>query len=158
VGYLKSDAQLSGYLPLGGAGTVLAARIKFGSIWGGALNDVPADRRFYAGGGGSVRGYGYQDVGPQLADGTPVGGVSLTEGSFEVRQNVGRGLGIVAFADAGGIGSTAAPQFEGLSVGAGLGVRYDLGFGPLRLDLATPVNPRPGDARIQVYISIGQAF
>ncbi len=65
---------------------------------------------------------------------------------------------MVAFADAGGIGATARPGIDDPAVGAGVGVRYDLGFGPLRLDLATPVNPRPGDSPIQVYISIGQAF
>jgi translocation and assembly module TamA len=156
--YLKTQAQLSGYLPLGGPGTVLAARVKIGSIIGGVLPDVPADRRFYAGGGGSIRGYGYQDVGPQLSDGTPVGGLSLTEGSIELRQALSRRWGVVVFADAGGIGATSRPGFDDPAVGAGVGVRYDLGFGPLRLDLATPVNPRPGDSPIQVYISIGQAF
>jgi translocation and assembly module TamA len=156
--YLKTQAQLSGYLPLGGAGTVLAARVKVGSIIGGVIPDVPADRRFYAGGGGSIRGYGYQDVGPQLSDGTPVGGLSLTEGSVELRQALTRRWGVVAFADAGGIGATSRPGFDDPAIGAGVGVRYDLGFAPLRLDLATPVNPRPGDSPIQVYISIGQAF
>lgn len=158
LGYLKTQVQVTDYLPFGEGLPVLATRLKVGSIWGASLVDVPADRRFYAGGGGSVRGYGYQEVGPQLEDGTPVGGVSLTEGSVELRQPVSQRLGVVAFADAGAVGATAGPPSRDLSVGVGLGVRYDLGFGPLRLDLGTPVNPRPGDSPIQVYISIGQAF
>ncbi len=158
LGYLKTEGQLSGYAPLGGGWPVLAARLKLGSIWGGSIPDVPADRRFFAGGGGSVRGYGYQEVGPRLSDNTPEGGLSLTEASIELRQALTRRWGLVAFADAGEIGSTDMPAFDALAYGVGLGVRYDLGFGPLRLDLATPLNPRAGDSRVQVYISIGQAF
>jgi len=158
LAYLKSQVQVTGYLPVGGMGPVLAARFRVGSIAGGSIPELPADRRFYSGGGGSVRGYGYQGVGPRLSDNTPVGGLSLAEASLEIRQPVTRQWGLVAFADAGRIGSSAIPAFNGVSAGAGLGVRYDLGFGPLRLDLATPLNPRPGDARVQVYISIGQAF
>ena len=158
LGYVKTESQLSAYLPLGGDGTVIASRVKLGSIWGGTIPDVPADRRFYAGGGGSVRGYGYQEVGPKLSDGTPEGGLALTEGSIEVRQRLSRRWGLVAFADVGAIGISPAPTFDNLSIGAGFGVRYDLGFAPLRLDIGTPVNPRSGDSPVQIYISIGQAF
>jgi translocation and assembly module TamA len=156
--YLKTQSQLTGYWPVGGLGTVLAARVKLGSILGGSIPDVPADRRFYGGGGGSVRGYGYQAVGPRLADNTPAGGLSLTEGSVELRQRVTGRFGLVAFADAGDVGKTAAPHFNSLALGVGVGVRYDLGFAPIRLDIATPIRPRSGDSPVQVYISIGQAF
>jgi translocation and assembly module TamA len=157
--YLKLTTQASGYLPFGSdASTVLAARVKFGSIIGGDIPDVPADRRFFAGGGGSVRGFNYQGVGPQLADGTPLGGDSLFESSFEVRQKVSGPWGVAAFIDAGSLGPTAAPDFSNMSVGAGVGVRYNLGFAPLRIDIATPVTRRPGDPYVQFYISIGQSF
>jgi translocation and assembly module TamA len=156
--YVKAMGQLSGYWPLGAGWPDLAARVKVGSIVGGSLPGVPADRRFYAGGGGSVRGYSYQGVGPRLSDNTPVGGLSLTEGSLEVRQALTSRLGLVAFADAGALGATSTPGVDNLAVGVGLGVRYDLGFGPLRLDIGTPLNPRHGDSPVQVYISIGQAF
>jgi translocation and assembly module TamA len=158
LGYVKTQMQLSGYQPLGGGWPVVAARLKLGSIWGGSIPGVPADRRFFAGGGGSVRGYGYQAVGPRLSDNTPEGGLSLTEASIELRQALSARWGVVAFADAGDVGSRALPTFGSLQEGVGVGVRYDLGFGPLRLDLATPIAPRAGDSRIQVYISIGQAF
>jgi translocation and assembly module TamA len=156
--YLKVAGQISGYWPLGRGLPDLAARVKVGSIVGGSLPNVPADRRFYAGGGGSVRGYPYQGVGPRLSDNTPVGGLSLTEASIEARQPLTRQLGLVVFADAGSLGSTSTPGYNNIAVGVGAGVRYDLGFGPLRLDVATPVNPQRGDSPIQVYISIGQAF
>src|SRR3984957_15587077 len=159
LGYLKLQAQASGYLPLNSdASTVLAARLKLGSIVGGSIPDVPGDRRFFAGGGGSVRGFNYQGVGPQLSDGTPIGGDSLFESSFEVRQRVTGPWSVAAFVDAGSLGATAAPDFSGIDVGAGVGVRYDLGFGPIRLAIATPVTRRKGDPLAQLYISIGQSF
>ena len=157
--YLKLQGQASGYHSFGAdANTTLAARIKLGSIVGGSIPDVPADRRFFVGGGGSVRGFGYQKVGPQLADGTPLGGASLFESSFEVRQHITGPWGVVGFVDAGSVGPTFVPDFRQVDVGAGVGVRYDLGFGPLRFDIATPVTRRKGDPWAQFYISIGQSF
>ena len=157
--YLKVQGQASGYLPLGDdARTVLAARAKVGSIVNGSVGEVPAPQRFYSGGGGSVRGYGYQEVGPRLADNTPEGGLSLFEGSLEVRHKLTKDWGIVAFVDAGVIGRSQTPTTDNLSVGAGLGIRYNLGFAPLRVDVAVPVNAKHGEAPFQIYISIGQAF
>jgi translocation and assembly module TamA len=156
--YVKVEGQLSGYWPIGARLPDLAARVKFGSIVGGSLPGVPSDRRFYAGGGGSVRGYAYQGVGPRLSDNTPVGGLSVTEASLEARQPLSSRLGLVVFADAGALGETSTPSFNNVAVGVGAGVRYDLGFGPLRLDIATPLNARRGDSPVQLYISIGQAF
>jgi translocation and assembly module TamA len=157
--YLKVQAQLSGYLPLGeNAGTVLAARVKLGSIIGGNIPDVPANRRFYAGGGGSVRGFDYQGVGPKLIDGTPIGGLSLFETSFEVRQRITGPWSVAAFIDAGSLGQKVTPDFSQIREGAGIGVRYNLGFGPIRLDIATPVDRQHGDPVVQLYVSIGQSF
>jgi translocation and assembly module TamA len=137
---------------------VLAARLKLGSILNGAIGQIPAPQRFYAGGGGSVRGFGYQEVGPRLADNTPEGGLALFEGSLELRHRLSEAWGVVAFIDAGTLGTTQAPSFSNASMGAGVGVRYNLGFGPLRVDVATPVTGRHGEAPIQIYVSIGQAF
>lgn len=159
VAYVKTNAQVSGYLPLtANDSTVVAARLELGSILGGGIPAVPADRRFYSGGGGSVRGFAYQAVGPRLSDNTPEGGLSLAEASLEVRQRINAQWGVVAFIDAGSVGTSPAPDFTSGGIGAGVGVRYNLGFGPLRLDLATPLNPRKGDAPVEVYISIGQSF
>ena len=157
--YLKTWAQVSGYLPLErDDATVIAARLKIGDILGGDIPDVPADRRFYAGGGGSVRGYDYQGVGPRLSDNTPEGGISLVETSVELRRRLDNRFGVVGFVDAGSVGMDASPSFDNFSVGAGIGLRYNLGFAPLRVDVATPIDPRKGDPPIQLYLSIGQSF
>lgn len=159
LSYVKATVQGSAYLPFGGdRHTILAGRAKVGSILGGTLSGVPASRRYYAGGGGSVRGYVYQGVGPYFPDDTPAGGLSLMEVSGEVRHDLTSQWGIVAFVDAGTVGTSQTPDFTDLSVGVGLGVRYNLGFGPIRFDLAVPVNPREDDPSYQIYVSIGQSF
>ncbi|MHB8529431.1 MAG: autotransporter assembly complex protein TamA [Caulobacteraceae bacterium] len=159
LAYLKTQTQASAYLPLqADAATVLAARVKLGAIFGGRIPDVPADRRFFAGGGGSVRGFGYQEVGPRLSDNTPEGGLSLVETSVEMRQRLTDRFGLVAFVDAGSVGMGSTPTFTDFSAGAGLGLRYNLGFAPFRIDIATPLDPRKGDSPVQVYLSIGQSF
>ena len=158
--WAKMDAQASAYLPLGSrASTVLAARLHLGSIvTGSSTFDIPAGRRFYAGGGGSVRGYAYQAVGPRFPDNTPIGGLSLIEGSIEARHNFTDRIGGVLFVDAGSVGPHPYFDLKTPSVGAGFGVRYNLGFAPLRADIGFPVNRRAGDGPFQIYISIGQAF
>ncbi|KQS55735.1 hypothetical protein ASG17_06640 [Brevundimonas sp. Leaf363] len=156
--FLRTETQATGYLPLRQGKTILAGRIRIGSIIGGEELTVPSDRLFYSGGGGSVRGYEYQGVGPRLPDNTPRGGLSLFETSIEARQDVGRNFQAVAFLDAGAIGFQETPNFSNMRYGAGLGVRYKLPFGPVRADIAVPLSPREGDAAFQIYISIGQAF
>ncbi|WP_411287742.1 autotransporter assembly complex protein TamA [Phenylobacterium sp.] len=157
--YLKAQTQGSAYLPLGPqARTVLAGRVRLGSIVNGAIRDIPASRRFYAGGGGSVRGFGYQDVGPELADGTPQGGLSLLESSFEVRHDLSQRWGLAGFVDAGAVGTDHFPGVTELAIGVGAGVRYNLGFAPIRVDVAVPVSKRRDSAPFQLYVSIGQAF
>ncbi len=158
VAFLKAWAQVSAYLPIGGPNTVIAARGKLGSIFGGDIPLVPAPARFYAGGGGSVRGYAYQAVGPRYADNTPEGGLSAFEGSVELRQHIIGPWAVAAFVDAGAVGKQASPDFTHPDIGVGFGVRYNLGFGPIRVDIATPLVQRNGDAGIQVYLSIGQSF
>jgi len=157
--FLRTEAQATAYLPLqDGAKTVLAGRVRIGSIVGGEELTVPSDRLFYSGGGGSVRGFEYQGVGPRLPDNTPRGGLSLFETSIEIRRDVWRNFQAVAFLDAGAIGFQETPDLENLRYGAGVGVRYKLPFGPIRADIALPLDRRDGDADFQIYVSIGQAF
>lgn len=157
--FLRTEAQLTAYLPVqDNAKTVAAGRIRLGSILGGGELSVPSDRLFYSGGGGSVRGYEYQGVGPRLPDNTPRGGLSLFEVSAEVRRDLGRNFGVVGFVDAGAIGFQETPDFSNLRYAAGIGARYNLSFGPIRADIAFPLDKREGDASFQIYISIGQAF
>lgn len=157
--YLRAVAQGTYYLPLDKqARTVLAGRLRLGRILNGTVDQIPASQRFYAGGGGSVRGFPYQAVGPRLDDDTPRGGVFLFESSFEVRRDLTPKWGMAAFVDAGAVGSSGPIDFQDLAVGVGLGVRYNLGFAPIRVDIATPVARRKGEPPIQVYVSIGQSF
>ncbi|WP_332659519.1 autotransporter assembly complex protein TamA [Brevundimonas sp.] len=157
--FLRAESQISAYLPLqDNAKTVLAGRARLGSIVGGDELAIPSDRLFYSGGGGSVRGYEYQGVGPRLPDNTPRGGLSLVEAAIEIRRDVWRSFQAVAFIDAGAVGFQETPNFNNLRYGAGVGVRYMLPFGPIRADIAVPLDKREGDADFQLYVSIGQAF
>jgi translocation and assembly module TamA len=157
--YFRTSGQGTVYFPFGAQDqTVLAGRVRIGTIIGGSVAEIPAARRFYSGGGGSVRGYAYQAIGPRLSDNTPQGGVSLFEGSIEARHKFTQQWGGVAFIDAGAVSPYRTPSAGDVSLGAGFGVRYDLGFGPIRADIAFPLNKRQGDPAFQVYISIGQSF
>lgn len=141
----------------------LALRARSGGVFGASSQRVPADLRFYAGGGGSVRGYEYQslsplEVSPRSDELEPFGGRSIVEGSVELRWRRSQRLGFVAFLDGGAAGETLEPAFDEMRYGAGLGVRYYPGFGPIRLDIAAPIDRRERDEAFQIYISIGQAF
>lgn len=160
VFFWKSEAGASWYRAIGAEKDwVFAARLHLGAIAGESLHDIPADVRFYAGGGGSVRGYGYQRIGPEER-GKVVGGRSATDWSLEMRKRLTKSLGLAAFVDGGAAFSSTFPDFsEDPRWGAGLGVRYFTPIGPVRLDAAMPLNPRHGkDDNVQFYISIGQAF
>lgn len=139
---------------------VLALRGRYGLIAANDTIDVPGSTRFYAGGGGSVRGYGFQKAGPIDAKGDPVGGRSVLEASAEARYRFTETIGGVAFIDGGQAFSTLEPSFsDPLLWGAGLGIRYYTPIGPVRLDVAVPLNKRRNvDDAFQIYISLGQAF
>ncbi|MEP6011912.1 MAG: BamA/TamA family outer membrane protein, partial [Parasphingorhabdus sp.] len=158
--YVRSQLDGSAYFPASEKIT-LAGRARFGSIVGAGNNRIAPSRRLYSGGGGSVRGYSYQSIGPRDANNDPVGGRSLVEFSLEARVKTGLfggNLGVVPFIDAGNVYTSSSPDFKGLRYGAGLGVRYYSDFGPIRIDVGTPINPQPGDSRVAVYVSLGQAF
>ncbi|MBA3325074.1 MAG: outer membrane protein assembly factor [Rhodobacteraceae bacterium] len=143
---------------------VLAARAKIGSYVGPPDAESPPDQLFFAGGAGSIRGYAYRSIGVEITNANGktgiVGGRSLVEGSGELRVRINERFGAVGFLDAGYVGATSS--FGGsdsdLRAGAGAGVRYFTGLGPLRVDVATPLNPRDDDSLVALYIGIGQAF
>ena len=138
---------------------VLAGRIGLGAMSGPELADIPANWRFYAGGGGSVRGYAYNSLGPTLPWGAVVGGRSLFEASAELRVKVTDTIGIVPFFDIGNAFASTFPNFsEPLYSSVGLGLRYYTSIGPIRVDVAFPVERRAGSGPVAVYVSIGQAF
>ncbi len=136
-----------------------ALRMMLGSIDGAAIDAVPADERFYAGGGGSVRGYEYQQIGPQI-NSVPAGGDKAVEFSLELRMQPGRHLGYAAFVDGGAVYNEKLDDFDrSLRYGAGFGIRWFTTIGPLRADIAYPLNPSAEQVeRLQFYISLGQAF
>lgn len=157
--YARIQADASFYRPFGK--TVLATRVRLGTMPGVDIDHVAPSRRFYAGGGASIRGFGYNLVGPRNNLGEPKGGRSLYEFSLEARVNTrffGGALQLVPFFDAGGVEADVMPKFNDWRYGAGLGIRYRTGFGPIRIDVGTPLNPRAGDSRIGVYVALGQAF
>jgi len=158
--YARTQVDASVYHPLSNS-VVAAGRIRLGTIVGAQRDDIAPSRRFYAGGGGSVRGYGYQRVGPRDVDGDPIGGRSLAEFALEARIRLkafGGNFGVVPFLDGGTLSTGAFPSMKDWQFGAGLGVRYYSSFGPIRLDVGTPLNPQTGDSRIAVVVSLGQAF
>jgi translocation and assembly module TamA len=137
---------------------VLAGRIKAGALLGPSLDRIPPDKLFFAGGGGSVRGYGFRSIGVEDGDGNVTGGRYLLEASVEARAKLTNDIGIVGFLDGGYVAADTFPGLEDLRLGAGIGARYYTGLGPLRLDLAIPLNKRPEDPDWAIYAGIGQAF
>ncbi len=137
---------------------ILAGRVIIGNIWGAGMGDIPADLRYFAGGGDSVRGYNFQSLSPKNEQGQIVGGRSLLALSLELRSWVTESIGIVGFVDAGRAYASAYQDFGSLKMGAGLGLRYKTPIGSIRLDLARPLNKRKEDSEFQVYISIGHTF
>jgi translocation and assembly module TamA len=136
-----------------------ALRARAGSAFWSRLADIPLNRRLYAGGGASIRGYGFQEAGPLDVDGAPTGGRSVVETAFEARARVAEKLQIAAFIDAGTVADAPLPDLSnGVFAGAGAGVRYLTPLGPIRIDVATPLRKRPTDRGFQIYISLGQPF
>lgn len=138
---------------------VLAGRTKLGATFGNSLDGLPRNKRYFAGGGSSVRGYGFQEAGPLDADGDPIGGRSLIEGAVEARAKITNNIQLVGFVDAGSVSQSNLPDFsDEFFFGYGGGVRYFTPIGPIRLDVAFPVDGRPSDRNFQIYIAIGQPF
>ena len=135
--------------------SVIAARVLSGAALGATQFSLPPDQRFYAGGSGTVRGYRYQSVSPQFADGNPIGGTNMQALNLELRQRVGTNFGFVVFADSGGVSSSSGSVYR---VGVGAGMRYYTSIGPIRFDVAVPAQKRPNDDNFEIYIGLGQAF
>ncbi len=137
----------------------LAARAGLGATFGNGLLDLPANKRFFVGGGGTVRGFGFQEAGPLDADDTPIGGRSYAIGGTELRGMVTDEIQLVGFVDAGTVMASPLPDFkERFFVGYGGGVRYFTPIGPIRIDAAFPLNGRASDRDFQIYIALGQPF
>ncbi len=162
--FTTMQASASTYFDLTGNGrSVLAVRGLIGQISGAGPFSLPPDQRFYAGGSTTVRGFRYQSVGPQFPDGNPTGGTSISAGSIELRQHLWGNWGAAAFVDAGEVTGHGAALETGSGsgvwrIGAGVGARYYTSIGPIRLDVAVPVNRAPGGDSFEFYIGLGEAF
>ncbi|MDX2464759.1 MAG: autotransporter assembly complex family protein [Porticoccus sp.] len=159
--FIKSTLAASAYLSFENWTwqPTFAIRGALGTISGIERDQVPATVRYYVGGGGSVRGYPFQSLGP-LTDNDPDGGLSFNEVSLETRLRWGNHWGGVVFLDGGYAYEDAWPELgQNLRWGAGFGVRYYTSFAPIRFDIGVPLNKRDEvDDDFQLYISIGQAF
>jgi translocation and assembly module TamA len=187
--FIITKAQLASYFDLSSFGigesgrNVFAVRAVAGRAVGvGNIFSLPPDQRLYAGGSGTVRGYAYQDVGPQFTTaelnagrpvidpktgqpyevptGIPIGGTSLIAGSLEFRKRFGLSWGGVIFADAGQVTNTASLRVApgDLRIGVGIGARYYSSIGPIRVDFGVPMQSNYGNGAFQVYVGLGQAF
>ncbi len=172
--YARTMLEGTAYYPVGDS-IVLAGRARVGSIPGISRDNLAPSRRYYAGGGGSVRGFGYQELGPKTVEPNPkfdatdpdekdsptilrpVGGRSFNEFAIEARYRFGN-FGIVPFIDAGQVYDSTLPSGSNLRFGAGIGGRFYTNFGPFRIDVATPIGRKPGESKVAMYLSIGQAF
>jgi translocation and assembly module TamA len=158
-------AQVTGstYLNVGFLGgapgrSVLALRATAATVQGASTFQIPPEQRLYAGGTATVRGYRYQSIGPRFPNGVPVGGTSLAAATIEFRQRIGQSFGAVVFTDAGEVGSGSSPLGNTPRVGAGVGARYYTSIGPIRLDVAVPLDRQRGDDAFELYVGLGQAF
>ena len=157
--YATFGADVSSYYAFGDMNRfVLAGRAAASILTVDDLTKVAADRRLYSGGAGSVRGYAYQNIGPRDGMGDIIGGRSSILFSGELRYRATDTIGLVAFMDAGNAYSSILPGFGGLKVGVGAGLRYLTPVGPIRFDVAVPLQPGPGDPSVAVYVGLGQAF
>ncbi|WP_408875709.1 autotransporter assembly complex protein TamA [Gluconobacter wancherniae] len=159
------SAQISTYFDLARLGltkpgrSVFAVRGIVGSVQGASTYQIPPDQRLYAGGPATIRGFRYQGVGPQYGNTKyAIGGTSLDAGSVEFRQRILKSFGMAAFADAGQVGDNSTPGHGALRVGYGGGVRYYTPIGPIRVDVALPVNRPPHGDKWELYIGLGETF
>lgn len=157
---LRATADLRGYWSPGEADRVtFAGRLQAGYVTGPDLLATPREFLFYSGGGGTVRGQPFQSLGVSiLRSDFRIGGQAFLGVSAEARVRVTDTIGVVAFADWGHVGATGFFDDLGDShAGAGVGLRYDTGIGPIRLDIAAPVSGSTGEG-VQIYLGIGQSF
>jgi translocation and assembly module TamA len=156
---LSTYFDLNNLFPIAPGRSVLAARALAGVAEGAGELSLPPDQRFYAGGTSTIRGYGYQLVGPMFPQtDNPTGGTAITTGGLEFRQRLYTSWGVVAFVDAGQVSASLKPLPDDIRVGAGAGMRYYTPIGPIRFDIAVPVGRRPGEDSFEIYIGLGQAF
>ena len=157
--FYKISAEARKYWNIGWQ-TMFASRLRLGFEDPlGAVGNVPLSERFYAGGEKSVRGFGRRRLGPLSASDDPIGGLSLLEGSIELRRPLWQAIGGALFVD---FGQVSTRRFHvpvrDLEFSAGFGLSYQTPVGPLRVDIGFPFNPPRGDRPFQIHFSVGASF
>jgi translocation and assembly module TamA len=138
--------------------SVLAFRGLVGSVQGASQFELPPDQRFYGGGSATIRGFKYQSVGPLFPDRNPMGGTAIDAGTIEYRQRFFDSFGAAVFVDGGQVSADNMPFSGTVRIGTGFGLRYYTPVGPVRVDIALPVNRPPGADKFEFYIGLGQSF
>ncbi|HEY6614611.1 MAG TPA: BamA/TamA family outer membrane protein, partial [Vicinamibacterales bacterium] len=163
--YREASAEGRYFLALG-TRAVVAVRARGGSIDAKAESIVPFFKRYFLGGSTNLRGWGRFEVSP-LSDGLPIGGLSFTNFSTELRVPLIGKLGGVAFMDGGNVWENPWDfNLNDLRYDIGTGLRYNTPVGPVRLDVGWQMNPIPGllingeeqKRPLRIHFSIGQAF
>jgi outer membrane protein insertion porin family/translocation and assembly module TamA len=168
--FIKPILELKRYIQLP-LGTVLAGRVRLETIFDAENNeDIPIFKRLFLGGANTVRGYGYQEMGPLDETGHPMGGQSSALANIELRHPIVGIVSGVLFLDMGMVDEEKL-HYNGdeLRTSAGAGLRMDTPLGPLRLDFGYQLNPPKfmGDdetvpveetSRWRIHFNIGHAF
>lgn len=158
--YFSQLFMLSGYLPLWEERLILAQKLTLGTILSRGLQAIPVPKRFFGGSDDNLRGYKYYTVSPLDEENKPIGGRSAIYYSLEPRLRLSDSFGLVPFLDVGNVYLDALPNFGGKwRKSAGIGLRYYSFVGPLRLDVAFPLDRREGiDPHWWIFVSLGQTF
>jgi len=158
--FLRSVARFKHFYPCKRS-TIIACALEIGWMdFFGTSRDIPLNERFYAGGPNSLRGFGYQLVGPLDAERDPIGGrLKVVWNMLEIRQSLYQMIGAVFFADVGNVWSRPKDfHFGDLRTSVGFGLRANTPIGILRLDYGVNLQPKNGEARGKLYFNMGQAF
>ena len=158
--FVRARLSLAKILPLNEREkTLLAAGFRTGVIVPtGGTAEIPLQERFFNGGESSVRSFDESELGPLDPFGEPIGGETFTTINLELRQSLGGNLWCGAFVDAGNVGLTTSDYLDDFRYGLGLGLRYLLPVGAVRLDFGYNPDQRPVDESFQVFVSVGMAF
>lgn len=158
--FVRGAVSFAGYRALADR-TVLAATVRTGLIQPtGTTSAIPLQERYFNGGESSVRSYAESQLGPKDSAGNPVGGETFSLFSVEVRQDLSRSFEAALFADAGNVALDVTDyiEFDNFGYALGVGLRYVLPIGPLRLDLGINPDPQAGDADYTLHFSVGRSY
>lgn len=161
VSFVRTDLNTAYYRPLGGKWRMAMSARASSLSTGGEVDDVPIDLRLFNGGGTTVRSFAEREMGPQSRRGnTPLGGLATTVLNAELSYQIISNLEVAAFADAGSLSREESSIFsvDEWRYALGMGIRYKLPIGPLRVDYGFNPDRQPGEAVGALHLTFGFAF